>query len=271
MLSEQNICYLMEKAKEIRRTIIQSITNAKSGHIGGSLSSTDILVYLYHHHIRIDHKNPNWEDRDRVVLSKGHACPALYAILADKGFFDKKELQNLRKLGSILQGHPDMTKVPGIDASTGSLGQGISIANGMAIAAKLDKKDYHIFTIIGDGECQEGQIWEAAMSAAHYKLDNLTVFLDRNHLQIDGTTEQIMNIEPIVEKWKSFGWHVIGIDGHDFVEIDKAVKESNTGKPKIIVCHTIKGKGISFLENKVEFHGKPLTPEQCSKALEELK
>lgn len=260
------------KANKFRREILIMTTEAGSGHPGGSLSAIDIITALYFFKMRIDPKNPKWEDRDRFILSKGHSCPALYAVLAELDFFPKKELWTLRKLGSTLQGHPDMNLTPGIDMSTGSLGQGISVACGMALACKLDEKNYKIYCMIGDGETQEGNIWEGAMFASHYKLDNLTVILDRNRLQIDGTTEQIMSIEPLRDKWVAFGWNVIEINGHDMIQIlealDRAAKVKE--KPTIIVAHTIKGKGVSFMENQLEYHGRALTEEELANALEEL-
>jgi transketolase len=248
------------------------LEKSQSGHPGGSLSSAEILTALYFKEMNIDPTNPKWEDRDRFVLSKGHAAPVLYAALAEKGFFPKEELNNLRKVNSMLQGHPDMKGTPGIDMTTGSLGQGLSAAGGMALAGKIDKKDYRVYSVIGDGESQEGLIWEAAMFAAHYKLDNLTVFLDNNGLQIDGTNDEVMNIEPIDEKFKAFGWNVLKIDGHSINEIIKATEEAkNTkGKPTMIIAKTFKGKGVSFMENQVGWHGKAPSYEDACKALTEL-
>lgn len=245
---------------------------AGSGHPGGSLSSIDIITVLYFYAMRIDPKNPRWPDRDRFVLSKGHSCPALYAVLAGRGFFPKEELMNLRKFGSILQGHPDMTLTPGIDMSTGSLGQGLSVSCGMAIAARLDKKDYRVYCMIGDGESQEGNIWTGAMLSAHQKLDNLTAILDRNGLQIDGSTEEIVSLEPLSDKWKAFGWHVIEIDGHDIPQIISALEQAANvkGRPTIIIAKTAKGKGISFMENQLEYHGRALTKEEMATARKEL-
>ncbi len=259
-------------ANELRKSIINMLYKAKSGHPGGSLSACEILTALYFKEMRIDPNNPNWADRDRFVLSKGHGAPVLYATLVERGYFSKEELNNLRKIDSMLQGHPDMKNTPGVDMTTGSLGQGISAANGMAIAGKLDNKDYRVYALIGDGESQEGIVWEAAMFAAHYKLDNLTVFLDHNGLQIDGKNEDVMNIEPIDEKFAAFGWNVISINGHDFNEIFKAIDEAkNTkAKPTIIIANTIKGKGVSFMENQVGWHGKAPDKEETEKALEEL-
>ncbi|EIV99677.1 LOW QUALITY PROTEIN: transketolase, beta subunit [Thermoanaerobacter siderophilus SR4] len=264
--------FLKQKAKEVRIDIINMLAEAGSGHPGGSLSCSDILTLLYFDKMNVKPDNPKWEDRDRLVLSKGHAAPALYAVLAEKGFFPKEELKTLRKLGSILQGHPDMKSTPGLDMTTGSLGQGLSAANGMALAGKLDKKGYRVYVILGDGELQEGQIWEAAMTAAHYKLDNLTAILDFNGLQIDGPNREVKNIEPVNEKFKAFGWHVIEIDGHDFDQIDKAIEEAKAtkGKPTLIIAHTIKGKGVSFMENQVGWHGSAPNEEQRQKAIQEL-
>ncbi|HHY79539.1 MAG TPA: transketolase [Thermoanaerobacter sp.] len=264
--------FLKQKAKEVRIDIINMLAEAGSGHPGGSLSCADILTLLYFDKMNVKPDNPKWEDRDRLVLSKGHAAPALYAVLAEKGFFPKEELKTLRKLGSILQGHPDMKSTPGLDMTTGSLGQGLSAANGMALSGKLDKKGYRVYVILGDGELQEGQIWEAAMTAAHYKLDNLTAILDFNGLQIDGPNREVKNIEPVNEKFKAFGWHVIEIDGHDFDQIDKAIEEAKAtkGKPTLIIAHTIKGKGVSFMENQVGWHGSAPNEEQRQKAIQEL-
>ncbi|MDI6780547.1 MAG: transketolase [bacterium] len=261
-----------EKAKEVRRLIIQMIAEANSGHPGGSLSMTDIITTLYFSIMNHSAANPTWEERDRFVLSKGHACPAFYAVLALCGYFPISELMNLRKLGSILQGHPDHEVTPGVDFSTGSLGQGISAACGMALAGKIDKKNYRVYVIIGDGESQEGQVWEAAMSAAHYKLDNLCAFLDYNKLQIDGEVEKIMNIEPVVDKWKAFGWNTLRIDGHSIEQIIEAVgiAHKTKDKPTMIVADTIKGKGVSFMEGRVGFHGVAPTRDQEQQALSEL-
>ena len=264
---------LGQMAKKVRLHIIEEVGAAKCGHPGGSLSAADILTVLYFEYIDVDPKKPDWPDRDRFVLSKGHAAPLLYAILAEKGFFPVKDLKSLRKLGSRLQGHPDVKRTPGIDASTGSLGQGLSQANGMALAGKLDKKNYQVYAMIGDGECQEGQIWEAAMTASHYKLDNLIAFLDYNRLQIDGEVGKIMKIEPIAEKWKAFGWNVQEIDGHNIQAIGQAIEKAQKvkGKPSMIICHTTKGKGVSFMENVAGWHGKAPKGELLDKALEELK
>lgn len=259
-------------ANEIRKSIIQSTAAAKSGHPGGSLSIADLLTVLYFEKMKIDPANPKWEDRDRFVLSKGHSAPALYATLAERGYFDKKELWTLRKFASRLQGHPDMKKVPGVDMSTGSLGQGLSVANGMALAAKLDQKEYTIYVALGDGELQEGQVWEAAMSANHYHLDNIIAFVDWNGLQIDGSNDEVMKVTPIDEKWKAFGWNVQMIDGHNMEEISAAIEKAKqrNGKPSVIIAKTVKGKGVSFMENKVAWHGTAPKPEQAEQALAEL-
>ncbi|MGI5998158.1 MAG: transketolase [Lutispora sp.] len=263
---------LKEKANIIRKDIIEMLAEAKSGHPGGSLSAVEILTYLYFKEMNVDPSNPQWQDRDRFILSKGHGAPVLYSTLAEKGYFPKEELMKLRKTGAMLQGHPDMKGTPGVDMSTGSLGQGLSASNGMALAAKLDNKNYRVYALLGDGEMQEGQVWEAAMTSAHYKLDNLTVFIDNNGLQIDGTNEEVKNINPIEDKWKVFGWHVITIDGHDLQQIEKAVEEAkNTkGKPTAIIAKTVKGKGVSFMENQVGWHGVAPNAEQKEQALKEL-
>lgn len=271
MHDEKILREIKQKALEIRKWVIESIYRAGSGHPGGSLSSADIIACLYFHEMRHNPKDPQWEDRDRLVLSKGHTAPALYAALALAGYFDVKELRHLRKIGHFLQGHPCMRKVPGVDMSTGSLGQGLSAAVGMALAGKLDKKDYRVFALLGDGEVQEGQIWEAASSASHYKLDNLIAILDRNKLQIDGPTEEIMSIEPLAWRWQAFGWDVIEIDGHDVEEILATFHEiAFNEKPTIIIANTIKGKGVSFMEGTLSFHGKPPSDEQYKLAMNEL-
>ncbi len=268
---EERTKRLEEIALKIRRHIIRDIYEAGSGHPGGSLSATDIITALYFYIMRHDPKKPKWENRDRFVLSKGHSCPALYAALAESGYFDVKELLTLRKLGSRLQGHPSM-KTPGIDICTGSLGQGLSVAVGMALGARLDRKLYRVFVLLGDGELQCGEVWEAAMAAAHYKLDNITAIVDRNRLQIDGNTEKIMSIEPLPFKFKAFGWHVTEINGHNFNEIISAIENGFKikGKPKVVIAHTTKGKGVSFMEGSVAFHGKPPNDEQFKIAMKEL-
>lgn len=256
----------------VRRDIVRMIGEAGGGHPGGSLSAVEIVTCLYFNIMHVDPEDPKWPDRDRFVMSKGHASALLYAELAERGYFPVEKLSTFRRPWGKLAGHPDMTKVPGVEMTTGSLGQGLSVANGMAIAAKYDKKDYRIYVLLGDGEIQEGQVWEAAMTAAHYKLDNLTAFVDRNSLQIDGPTEEIMGVEPLADKWTSFGWHVIEINGHDIKQILDAVEEAkNTkGKPTMVIAKTIKGKGVSFMENKVEWHGKAPAGELYIKAMKEL-
>ena len=246
--------------------------NGKSGHPGGSLSIADILTVLYFKEMNIDEKEPKLENRDRLILSKGHCSPALYSVLANRGFFEAEKIKTFRKLDGMLEGHPDMKKVPGVDMSSGSLGQGLSVANGMAIAAKMDKKDLRIYCICGDGEIEEGQIWEAAMTASHYKLDNLCVIVDNNGLQIDGEVKDVMSIYPIDEKFKSFGFEAINIDGHNIEEIIEALEKAKTikGKPTVIVAKTIKGKGVSFMENNVAWHGKAPNEEEYKIALSDL-
>ena len=267
-----NIEELQGIAKVIRKDIVMMLTESASGHPGGSLSSADIMTALYFHEMNIDPKNPKNPDRDRFVLSKGHAAPVLYSALARRGFFDPAELKTLRKFGSNLQGHPNMNDVSGIDMSTGSLGQGISAAVGMALAGNIDNKSYRVYSILGDGELEEGQVWEAAMAASHYKLGNLTAFVDFNGLQIDGKVEDVMNSTPVAEKFEAFGWNVISIDGHDIEAIINAIEEAKkvTEKPTMIVCKTIKGKGVSFMEDKAEWHGAAPTKEQCETALKEI-
>ena len=259
--------------KQMRIDIIEMIAAAGSGHPGGSLSACDMIATLFFEKMNIDPSRPNWEDRDRFVLSKGHVAPALYAALAERGYIPREDLLSLRKIDSYLQRHPDMKHTNGVDMSTGSLGQGLSVANGMAIAAKLDKKDYRVYVMLGDGEVQEGQIWEAAMSSAHYHLNNIVAFLDYNGLQIDGTNAGVMNIHPIDEKFKSFGWNVLYIDGHDTEEISKAVDQAKleTQRPTIIIAKTIKGKGVSFMENNGSWHGTAPKDEQVEQALAELR
>ena len=263
---------LEEKAARLRVDIIEMLYRAQSGHPGGSLSCIDALVALYYNVMNVDPAKPGWEDRDRFVLSKGHSAPALYAVLADKGFFPREELKNFRQLHSILQGHPDAKKCPGVDASTGSLGQGISIAVGMAIGAKLAGKPLQVYTICGDGELQEGLVWEASMAAANYKLDNLTVFVDNNGLQIDGTNDQVMSLGDLNAKFTSFGYQVVEVaDGNDLEQVQAALDvKHETGKPKLILCHTVKGKGVSFMENQVGWHGKAPNAQEREQALAEL-
>ena len=264
---------LKTMAKKIRRGIIEEVYKAQSGHPGGSLSVADILTVLYFDELNVDEKNPKWEDRDRLVLSKGHCSPALYSCLANRGFFDVEKLTTFRNIESKLQGHPDMTKVPGVDMTTGSLGQGLSAANGMAIAGKMNNKNYRVYCILGDGEIEEGQVCEAAMASSKYKLDNLCVIVDNNNLQIDGTIDKVMSPYPIDEKFKSFGFQIINIDGNDIEEIKKAfeVAKNVKEKPVCIIAKTTKGKGVSFMENKAEWHGKAPNEEQYKQAMEELK
>lgn len=263
---------LEKKATGIRKDIVEMICKAKSGHPGGSLSACDIVVSLYYSVMNIDPKNPLMEDRDRFVLSKGHAAPLLYSVLADKGYFSKELLGTLRQYGSPLQGHPDMKKVKGVEISTGSLGQGLSVANGMAMSAKMSNKDYRTYVVMGDGELQEGQVWEAAMTSAHYKLDNLTVIVDFNNLQIDGNVSDVKDVSPIDKKFEAFGWNVLTADGHDFNELLAAFEKAKAfkGKPTVIVASTVKGKGVSFMENVCDFHGKAPSKEETEKAVEEL-
>ncbi|HHV96976.1 MAG TPA: transketolase [Clostridiaceae bacterium] len=272
MLEKEKLKQFRIVATKIRKHIIEEVYHAASGHPGGSLSCTDILTVLYFHEMRVDPKNPNWPDRDRFVLSKGHCAPALYATLAERGFFPVEELVKFRSIESYLQGHPSMKDVPGVDMSTGSLGQGISASVGMALAGKIDNKDYRVYALLGDGELQEGQVWEALMSAAHYKLDNLTAFLDYNGLQIDGKITEVMSPEPVVEKFKAFGWNVIIIDGHDYEQIINAINtaKKTKGMPTMVVAKTTKGKGVSFMENQAGWHGSPPNKEQRDQAIAEL-
>lgn len=271
-MDSNEIKQLQILAAKSRMGAILGTYNAKSGHPGGSLSAADIFTYLYFKEMNVDPANPDWADRDRFVLSKGHCCPSLYATLALKGFFDWKELEELRHVGAMLQGHPDMKGTPGIDMSTGSLGQGISAACGMALAAKIDNKSYRTYTVLGDGEVEEGQVWEAAMFAAHNKLDNLVVIVDQNGLQIDGTVEEVAGIEPLDKKFESFGFEVIKIDGHNFEQIADALDKAKTvkGKPTAILAATVKGKGVSFMENQVGWHGTAPNKEQYEQATAEL-
>lgn len=263
---------LMKTANEIRKGIVTALHSAKAGHPGGSLSATEIFTYLYFEEMNVDPKDPKKADRDRFVLSKGHTAPGLYSTLAQKGFFPKEDLVTLRHTGSYLQGHPDMKHIPGVDMSSGSLGQGISAAVGMAIAGKLDNADYRVYTLLGDGEIQEGQVWEASMLAAHRKLDNLVVIVDNNNLQIDGAITEVNSPYPIDKKFEAFNFHVINIDGNDFDQIDAAFKEAKTvkGQPTAIIAKTVKGKGVSFMENQVGWHGRPLKSEEFETAMKEL-
>ena len=270
---EQNkILELQKAATDIRIGAVTAVYNAKSGHPGGALSSADILACLYFDELNIDVKNPKWEGRDRFVLSKGHSCPGLYAALALKGFFPYEELKSFRHTGALLQGHPDMKAISGVDMSAGSLGQGFSCAAGMALAGKLDNKDFRVYSLLGDGESQEGQVWEAIMFSAHYKLDNLCLIIDNNGLQIDGAVKDVMNVMPYESKLEAFGWNVITVDGHSIEEILDALKKAKEvkGKPTAIVAKTVKGKGVSFMENQASWHGKAPNEEQYNQAMAEL-
>ena len=272
-MEQAKIAELQKKAIEIKLDILEEVFSASSGHPGGSMSIAEILTYLYFVEMKVDPKNPKWEDRDRFVLSKGHCAPGLYAALAEKGFFPKEDLKTFRKVDSYLQGHPDMKGVPGVDMSSGSLGLGISTACGMALSGKIYNKDYRVYSVLGDGELAEGQVWEAAMFASHYKLDNLCAFVDFNGLQIDGAITDVMNSTPIDEKFKAFGWNVIVIDGHDFNQIESAVEaaKATKGQPTMVVCKTTKGKGVSFMENQAGWHGKAPNAEEYEQAVKELK
>ncbi|HJW85966.1 MAG TPA: transketolase [Candidatus Brocadiaceae bacterium] len=262
-----------ERAKVIRRHVVRMLARAGSGHPGSSLSTVDLLVALFYNKLKHNPQQPAWPDRDRFVLSKGHGCPALYAVLSEMGYFGIDKLDTLRQFGSILQGHPCMKTTPGIEISGGSLGQGLSVGLGIALAAKLDKKDYRTYVMLGDGEIEEGQVWEAAMAASHYKADNLCAIIDQNGLQIDGFIHEIMSSYPIPDKWRGFGWHVIEINGHDYKAISSAYDEAEKikGRPTVIVAKTIKGKGVSFMENQVDWHGKAPSKEEAERALAELK
>ena len=267
-----NTAELSSVCKQVRRDIITMIANAGSGHPGGSLSMVELMTSVFYNHMRINPKNPKNPDRDRFVLSKGHAAPCYYAVLAELGFISRDEFTNFRQLHSILQGHPDCKKVPGVDASTGSLGQGCSIAVGMALGAKLNGKGVRVYTLCGDGELQEGLVWEAAEAAAHYRLDNLTVLVDNNGLQIDGRNQDVMDVRDIAAKFAAFGFETIDVaDGNDIVQVLAALDQpGQTGKPRMILCHTVKGKGVSFMENQAGWHGKAPNAEQCRQALQEL-
>lgn len=267
-----DISHLKETARQVRLDIVEMLHRANSGHTGGSLSATDIMVALFFAQMRLNPQEPCWPQRDRFVLSKGHAAPALYAVLSRLGFFPREELFTLRQFGSSLQGHPDSSCTPGVEVPTGSLGQGLSIANGMALAARLNGNGVRVYALLGDGEIQEGQIWEAAMSAAHYRLDNLTAILDRNRLQIDGRTGEVMGLEPLARKWEAFGWHTLEVNGHDFPELLAALKaaEQCKGRPTMIIAHTVKGKGVSIFENQVKYHGVAPNKEEYEQALKEL-
>ena len=264
---------LKQTANEVRKGIVTAVHSAKSGHPGGSLSAADILTYLYFEEMNVDPKNPQMEERDRFVLSKGHVAPALYSVLANRGFFPVEDLKTLRKVGSYLQGHPDKKGTPGVDMSSGSLGQGISVAVGMALSAKLQNRDYRVYTLLGDGEIQEGQVWEAAMFAGHKNLDNLVVIVDNNGLQIDGTIDDVCSPYPIDEKFKAFNFNVINIDAHDFDQIADALNKAREtkGVPTAIIAKSVKGKGVSFMENKAEWHGSAPNDEKYEIAMEELK
>jgi len=263
---------MVRKAKTLRRHIIAMTAKAGSGHPGGSLSAAEIVTALFFNHLRHDPSHPRWPDRDRFVLSKGHAAPLLYAALAEAGYFPFQELLTLRQLDSRMQGHTDMSTTPGVEMSAGALGQGLSFGIGIALAARLDRRDYRVYVLLGDGECDEGQVWEAAMAAAHFKVDNIVAIVDRNRQQIDGWTYEVMDTEPLAEKWRSFRWHTIEVDGHDLTQILSAFEEAATikGKPTAVIAHTTKGKGVSFMENNLDFHGKAPTPEEAEQALKEL-
>lgn len=263
---------LEEMAKRLRRHVITMTAAAGSGHPGGSLSAADIITCLYFKVMRHDPANPQWADRDRFILSKGHAAPILYAALAESGYFPVEELITLRKLGGRLQGHTDMTLTPGVEMSAGSLGQGLSFGIGVALAGRLDKRSYHVYVMLGDGECDEGQVWEAAMFAAHHRVGNLTAIVDHNGIQLDGTCCEIMNLSPLADKWRAFNWHVTEIDGHNISQILNALQEARQTRtrPMVIIAHTVKGKGVSFMENNVDFHGKAPTPAEAEQALKEL-
>lgn len=263
---------LQKISRKVRADVLRATTEAGSGHPGGSLSATDILVTLYWRVLRHDPKNPKWLERDLFILSKGHAAPALYTVLAERGYFPKAELHNLRQYESLLQGHPDATRTPGVEVSSGSLGNGLSISSGIASAIKLDGKTNRVFCLLGDGECDEGLVWEAAMFAAHHKLDNLTAIIDRNGLQIDGPTEKVVTLEPLCDKWAAFNWHVIQVDGHDHAKLLAAFEEAKKtiDLPTIIIADTVKGKGVSFMEGVVGFHGKSCTLTELETACKEL-
>ena len=272
MKKTSNVADLEAVSKKVRRDIVKMITEAKSGHPGGSLSAVEIVVTLFFDVLRHDPQNPKWPDRDRFILSKGHACPVLYSVMAECGYSFPDPLNSLRKLGSVFQGHPDVRFIPALEASTGSLGEGISLGIGMALAAKLDQRPSRSYVVIGDGESQEGQIWESAMFAGDKNVDNLVCITDYNRIQLDGFVNDIMPLEPLWDKWRSFNWHVIEVDGHDIAQLQKAFAdaEATKGKPTAIIAHTIKGKGVSFMENNPKFHGVAPTQEEMEKALVEL-
>ena len=269
--TQKDIIRLEEQAAQLRRDILEMIYTAKAGHPGGSLSAADIITALFFHVLHIDPQNPDWPDRDRFVLSKGHACPALYSALAERGFFDKKEMLTLRQYGSILQGHPDMNKVPGLDMTAGSLGNGLSAGLGMALSARMHKQDYMTYVMLGDGECQEGMVWEAAMAAAHHRLKNLIAIVDCNGVQINGWVNDVLRVEPFADKWRGFGWHVIEIDGHDMRQILTALHDARAMRaPTVILARTVKGKGVSFMEDEWAWHGAAPTKEQLIQALHDI-
>jgi len=271
-MKTSNPAELAAISKQMRREVIEMITEAGSGHPGGSLSATEIVVTLFYDVLRHDPSNPKWKDRDRFILSKGHCCPVLYAVMAEFGYCPKDQLNTLRKLGSVYQGHPDVRFLPALEASTGSLGEGLSLACGMALAARLDHSPARAYVVLGDGEIQEGQIWEAAMFGAKYKLANLCAIVDYNGIQLDGFVKDIMDLEPMVEKWRSFGWHAIELNGHDIPALQRAFVEAaaTSGKPTVLIAHTVKGKGVSFMENNPKFHGMAPTREEAARALQEL-
>lgn len=271
-MDKSELLELKKTACKVRLWTIEGVFNAKSGHPGGSLSAADIMTYLYFKEMNVDPQNPKDPKRDRFVLSKGHCCPALYAALALKGFFPTEEIKSLRHIGAMLQGHPDMKNTPGVDMSSGSLGQGISAACGMALSAKLSGDSYRVYAMLGDGECEEGQVWEAAMFASHYKLDNLTAIVDFNGLQIDGNVADVAGLDKLDEKFRSFGFEVFNIDGHDFEQIEDAVAKAKavTGKPSVIIANTVKGKGVSYMENQVGWHGKAPNADEYKTAVDEL-
>lgn len=269
---ELSLGELAERAQVLRRHVLRMVHAAGSGHVGGSLSAADIVTALYFRVLRIDPTRPDWPDRDRFILSKGHACPILYAALAERGFFPSDELMTFRKVNSRLQGHPEMGTLPGVEANGGAEGQGLSIGLGMALAARLDGRSYHTYVLLGDGENDTGQVWEAAMTAAHFKLDNVTAIIDRNKFQQEGPTERIMSLEPLADKWRAFNWNVVEINGHDMGDILHGFQAAldQKGKPACIIAHTVKGKGVSFMENNIEFHGKAPTDKELATALREL-
>ena len=271
-MDKKRVTELSIIANKVRKNALTAVYNAASGHPGGSLSIADVLTLLYFEVMNVDPKDPKMENRDRFVLSKGHTAPALYGTLAERGFIPKEDVKTFRSIGSYLQGHPDMNKVPGVDMSTGSLGQGVSVAGGMALAAKLDNKDYRVYSILGDGELEEGQVWEQAMFAPHYKLDNFTIFIDNNGLQIDGDITKVMNPTPIDKKFEAFGWHVINCDAHDFNALEAAVNEAKAtkGKPTAIIMKSVKGKNVSFMENNPAWHGAAPKEDDYNKAIAEL-